>query len=77
MEFSFDVLQVAQGHYAPQAYHDFIGFDVSKEVLDRAFRDTYSLELDDVFGDLDLALGTYRHAVSAVIPDDHPCSRGT
>lgn len=68
VEFSFDVLQVSRGNYAPQAYHDFIGFEVSKEVLERAFRDTYSLELKDVFGDLDLALGTYRHAVSAVIP---------
>ena len=68
VEFSFDVLQVARGNYAPQAYHDFIGFEVSKELLERAFRDTYSLELKDVFGDLDLALGTYRRAVSAVIP---------
>ncbi len=38
-------------------------------MLERAFRDTYSLELSDVFGDLDLALGTYRKAVSAVIPE--------
>ncbi len=69
VEFSFDVLQVARGNYAPQSYHDFIGFEVSKEVLERAFRDTYSLELKDVFGDLDLALGTYRRSVSAVIPE--------
>jgi hypothetical protein len=68
VEFSFDVLQVARGSYAPQSYHDFIGFEVSKEVLERGFRDTYSLELEDVFGDLDLALGTYRRSVSSVIP---------
>jgi hypothetical protein len=68
VEFGFDVLQVARGNYAPQAYHDFIGFDVSKEVLERAFEDTYSLKLKDVFADLDLALGTYRRAVSSVIP---------
>jgi hypothetical protein len=69
VEFSFDVLQVARGNYAPQSYHDFIGFQVSKEVLERAFRDTYSLEMKDVFGDLDLALGTYRHAVSGMMPE--------
>jgi hypothetical protein len=63
------VLQVARGHYAPHAYHDFIGFEVSKPVLERAFRDTYSLELKDVFGDLDLALGTYRRTVSSIIPE--------
>jgi hypothetical protein len=69
VEFSFDVSQVARGNYAPQAYHDFIGFQVEKEVLKRAFRDTYGMDLADVFGDLGLALATYRHAVSAVIPE--------
>ncbi len=68
VEFGFDVLQVARGDYAPQSYHDFIGFQVSKAVLQRAFHRTYSLDLSDVFGDLDLALGTYRRAVSSVIP---------
>jgi hypothetical protein len=69
VEFGFDVLQVARGQYAPQSYHDFIGFEVSKPVLERAFRDTYSLELTDVFKSVDLALGTYRRSVSAVIPE--------
>jgi hypothetical protein len=69
VEFGFDVLQVARGNYAPQSYHDFIGFKVSKEVLERAFHDTYSLEMKDIFSDLDLALGTYRHTVSAIIPE--------
>jgi hypothetical protein len=68
VEFSFDVVQVARGNYAPQAYHDFIGFKVAKELLERAFLDTYSLELKDVFGNVDLALGSYRKAVSSVIP---------
>ena len=40
-EFGFDVLQVARGHYAPDAYHDFIGFQVSKDLLDRAFQKTH------------------------------------
>jgi hypothetical protein len=69
VEFSFDVLQVARGNYAPEAYHDFIGFKVSKELLERAFVETYGLELKDVFASLDLALGTFRHSVSAVIPE--------
>ena len=67
-EFGFDVLQVARGHYAPRAYHDFIGFQVSKDLLDRAFQKTYGLKLKDLFRTLDLALGTYRFSVSAVIP---------
>jgi hypothetical protein len=68
VEFAFDVLQVSRGNYAPQAYHDFIGFHVSRGVLERAFRDTYCLELADVITNLDLALGTYRHVVSGTIP---------
>ena len=69
VEFGFDVLQVARGNYAPQAYHDFIGFRVARPVLERAFRDTYGLELTGVFSDLDRALDTYRKAVSSVIPE--------
>jgi zinc dependent phospholipase C len=68
VEFAFDVDQVAHGNYAPESYRDFIGFKVSKELLERAFQATYDLELSEVFGDLDLAIGTYRRAVSVVIP---------
>lgn len=68
-EFGFDVVQVANGKYAPKAYHDFIGFQVSKPLLERAFEDTYSLKMDDVFKSIDLALGTYRHTVGSIIPE--------
>src|SRR5437016_492280 len=67
-EFGFDVLQVAKGRYAPDTYRDFVGFEVSKPVLEAAFRDTYGLELKDAFGTLDLAFGTYRKTVSDIIP---------
>jgi len=68
VEYGFDVDQVAKGHYAPHAYHDFIGFEVSKPVLERAFAKTYSLDLSSVFFSVDLALASYRHAVSNVVP---------
>ena len=68
-EFGFDVLQVARGHYAPKAYHDFIGFQVSKDLLDRAFQRTYGLKLKDLFRTLDLSLGTYRYSVSTMLPN--------
>lgn len=67
-EFGFDVFQLARGRYAPQAYHDFIGFKVSKPLLERAFKKTYGIDIKDIFTNLDLALGTYRRAVSTVIP---------
>jgi len=67
-EFGFDVLQIAQGRYAPDRYHSFIGFEVAKPVLERAFLDTYGIEMKDVFGNLDLALGSFRYSVGSVIP---------
>ena len=69
VEFAFDVVQVAGGAYLPDAYRSFIGFEVAKPVLERAFADTYSLELGDLFTNLDLAIGTYRFAVSRTIPE--------
>jgi Zinc dependent phospholipase C len=67
-EFGFDVLQVAQGRYAPDRYRAFIGFKLAKPVLERAFLETYGLEMKDVFGNLDLALESFRYSVGSIIP---------
>jgi hypothetical protein len=67
-EFGFDVLQVARGRYPSQAYRDFIGFEVSKGLLQRAFQETYGLELDDLFGALDASIASYRKSVRKTIP---------
>jgi len=67
-EFSFDVLQTARGNYAPEAYHDFIGFKVSQPVLERAFLKTYGLTLDEVFHNFSLAVGTFRWTVKDMFP---------
>jgi hypothetical protein len=68
-EFGFDVLQVARHRYPPQSFHDFIDFQVAKEQLERAFLRTYGIPLDSVLKHEDLAIGTYRRAVSKVIPE--------
>ena len=62
------MLQVARGRYVSDRYRQFIGFEVSKPLLERAFLDTYGLKLDDVFGNVDLAIGSYRRGVSSIIP---------
>jgi hypothetical protein len=67
-EFAFDVLQVAQGHYASDGYHAFIGFEVSRPLLERAFEETYGMKLDQVFTNVSLAIGSYRRSVSSSIP---------
>jgi hypothetical protein len=67
-EFAFDVLQVAQGHYAPDAYHGFIGFEVARPLLERAFQETYELKMSDIFKSINLAIGSYRWSVSSLVP---------
>jgi hypothetical protein len=67
-EFSFDIVQVAAGGYASDAYHRFIGFQVAKPAMERAFQDVYGLDMRDVLPNEDLAIATYRHAISELIP---------
>jgi hypothetical protein len=69
IEFGFDVTQVAKNRYTSDRYHDFIGFEISKPVLERAFQDTYGMPLSDVISNQDLAIGTFRRAISTVIPE--------
>ena len=67
-EFSFDVVQTARGNYAPRAYHDFIGFEVSKDLIAKAFQKTYGLDVNALFGNFDRAIGSFRWSVKELIP---------
>ncbi len=67
-EFGFDVLEVAKERYAPDSYHDFIGFEVSQRLLEQAFLETYGVELKSVLLQEERALTSYRHAVSKLLP---------
>ncbi len=68
-EFGFDMVQVAKNRYASQQYHDFIGFEVSKSLLECVFPIVYGVELKDVLAHEDLAIGSYRYSVSRMIPE--------
>jgi Zinc dependent phospholipase C len=68
-EFGFDMVQVAKNRYASQQYHDFIGFKVSKPLLERVFPVVYGLEIKDAIAHEDLAIGSYRFSVSRLIPE--------
>jgi len=68
-EFGFDVVQVAKQRYTSDSYHDFIGFEVAKPVLERAFLKTYGVKLSDIFANLDLSIGSFRWSVSRAIPE--------
>ncbi len=67
-EFSFDVLQIARGNYNSQAYHDFIGFNIAKPVLERAVLLTYGETLDELFGNFEGSVKTFRWGVKNLMP---------
>lgn len=68
IEFALDVIQVARGNYAPDAYHDFIGFEMNRALLERTFPKVYGMRWEDVVTQEDLAVGTYRFTVGKLIP---------
>ena len=68
LEFAFDVVQLASGKYHTEEYHQKIGFQVSKTALERAFLQTYGLELGQVIVNVDLSIASFRFAVSQLIP---------
>jgi hypothetical protein len=68
-EFGFDTVQVEKNRYASQQYHEFIGFQVSKSLLERVFPIVYGVQLKDVLPREDLAIGSYRYSVSQLIPE--------
>jgi hypothetical protein len=61
--------QVAKNRYTSDRYHDFVGFEISQGLLERVFPKVYGIKFDDVVDDEDLAIGSFRHAVSKVIPE--------
>ncbi len=69
IEFGFDVIMVAVGKYAPESYHNFIGFNVAVPLLERAFLLTYGLRLQDIYTDIPLAINTFRWSVKTFMPE--------
>jgi hypothetical protein len=68
VEFSFDVAQAARGRYDFTQYRSLLDFQVATPLLERAFRDTYGIDMQELFGDEERAISTYRYAVSQLIP---------
>lgn len=69
VELSFDVLQTARGNYATKDYHDFIGFSISRRVIERAFYKTYGVNVNDVFKSMSLSISTYRWVIKSLLPN--------
>ncbi|QJD94607.1 zinc dependent phospholipase C family protein [Mucilaginibacter robiniae] len=69
MEFAYDAVQIGRSHYASAAYHDFIGFNIARPVLERAFLKTYGQDLNEVFKNFDTAIGRLRWGVKDLFPE--------
>lgn len=69
VEFGFDVTQVAKNQYTSDRYHDFIGFEIAQGLLERVFPKVYGIDFADTVKDEDLSIGTFRRAISTVIPE--------
>lgn len=67
-EFSFDVVQVTGAGYLPRTYHNFIGFQVPRNLIKRAFQTTYGLPFHDLFFWEGLSLAIYKVSSSEIIP---------
>ena len=59
-EFRFDILQVAHRKEIPDLFEHSVEFQVPRDSLERAFKETYGLGLDDLFANYDVAVTTYR-----------------
>ncbi|MFD0793018.1 zinc dependent phospholipase C family protein [Mucilaginibacter litoreus] len=68
MEFAYDVLQIGQHGYTSEGYHDFIGFNISVPVLERAFYTTYGRRLNTIFGNINADINTMRWGVRNLFP---------
>jgi hypothetical protein len=67
-EFGFDVLQTARGNYVSKDYHRFIGFKISRPVLERAFEKTYGLNMNKTFPNLGMSITTFRWSIMHLVP---------
>ncbi len=43
-EFGFDMTEVAKNHYTSDSFHDFIGFEISTELMKRVFPKVYGIQ---------------------------------
>jgi hypothetical protein len=67
-EFGFDVAQTAWHRYASRAYRKKIGFRVARQLLYRAFQETYGIRARGILGPARSALPSYRWSVTRLLP---------
>ena len=68
-EFAFDINQLSKGRFAPSEYTKFVGLEVPRDLLRKAFFETYGLNLPDIIGTKETSIRVYRYAVRRFLPN--------
>jgi hypothetical protein len=67
-EFAFDINQLSKRRFAPSAYLQHIGLEVSTRLMEQAFAETYGLQLRSMVVNRRAAVGSYRRSVRGFLP---------
>ena len=67
-EFAYDIEQLSRQEFAPVGYMHGIGFKVPRQLVERAFFQTYGLPLDTVLGHPRPAFDSYDSSVAKLLP---------
>jgi hypothetical protein len=68
-EFAFDINQLSKRRFAPTAYLKYVGLEVPRDLLRKAFFETYGLNLPDIIGTKETSIRIYRNAVRNFLPN--------
>jgi hypothetical protein len=68
-EFAFDINQLSKRRFAPYDYLKFVGLEVPRPLLRKAFFETYGINLPDIIGSKETSIRVYRYGVRRFIPN--------
>jgi hypothetical protein len=68
-EFAFDINQLSKRRFAPSAYVKYVGLEIPRDLLRKAFFETYGLNLPDIIGTKENSIRTYRYAARRFLPN--------
>jgi len=67
-EFAFDIGQLSKKTFAPPSYMRHVGFKVPRQLVDKAFHETYGFDFPELVGKTRPAVRSYRTSVRTFIP---------
>ena len=68
-EFAFDINQLSKRRFAPYNYLKYVGLEIPRPLLRKAFYETYGLNLSDIIGTEENSIRIYRYGVRSFLPN--------